>query len=282
LMWWIIAVIILSSINITILNREERWIAAKKWVPFFVSLMWTVFWIYLLMKWLKPLVKSNIALKSIITTNFSLTVWVLIWILTYIFLTIHYKNKSAFFKNSKKFINKLFNIPLIFAVALLSFAHGSNDVANAIWPLAAINDILAWATITSKNIWIPFWIMFIWALWISSWLAIFGSRLIKTVWWEITKLNQVRAFSVALSAAVTVLIASSLGLPVSSTHIAIGWVFWVWLLREWIKRTEWKNKTYLEKWILKRIVLAWIITLPVSWAISGIVYLSLNKFLPLI
>ncbi len=282
LMWWVIAVIILYSINITILNKEERWIAAKKWVPFFVSLMWTVFWIYLLMKWLKPLVKSNVALKDIITTNFALSVWVLIWILTYVFLTIHYRNKSAFFKNSKKFINKLFNIPLIFAVALLSFAHGSNDVANAIWPLAAINDILSWAAITTKNIWIPFWVMFIWALWIASWLAIFGSRLIKTVWWEITKLNQVRAFSVALSAAITVLLASSLWLPVSSTHIAIGWVFWVWLLRERIKKSEWKNKTYLEKWILKRIVLAWVITLPVSWAISGIVYLSLNKFLPII
>lgn len=53
-----------------------------------------------------------------------------------------YKNETTFFKNSKKFINKLFNIPLIFAVGLLSFAHGANDVANAIGPLAAINDII--------------------------------------------------------------------------------------------------------------------------------------------
>jgi PiT family inorganic phosphate transporter len=57
-------------------------------------------------------------------------------------VSILYRRKSAIFKNSKKFINKLFNIPLIFAVGLLSFAHGANDVANAIGPLAAINDIV--------------------------------------------------------------------------------------------------------------------------------------------
>ncbi len=282
LMWWIIAVILVISINKTILNKKQRWEAAKKWVPFFVSLMWTVFWVYLLLKWLKPLIKSNEALKWIITNNFALIIWIWIWILTYIFLSIHYRRKSAFFKNSKKFINKLFNVPLIFAIALLSFAHWSNDVANAIWPLAAINDMIWNQVISTKNIGVPFWIMFIWWIWIASWLAIFWWRLIKTVGWEITKLNQIRAFSVALSAAITVLLASHLGLPVSSTHIAIGWVFWVWILRERLKRLEGSEKIYIQKWIIKRIVLAWLITLPVSWIISWIVFLSLNKFLPLI
>lgn len=281
LMWWTIAAILVVAINKTILEKNEKWEAAKKWVPVFVSLMWTVFWIYLLLKWLKPLIKSNEALKWIITPSFALIVWLCIWLLTYILLKMYYNKRSAFFKNSKKFVNTLFNVPLIFAVSLLSFAHGSNDVANAIWPLAAINDMIWDQVISGKDIGVPFWIMLIWWLWIASWLAIFWWRLIKTVGWEITKLNQIRAFSVALAAAITVIIASNFGLPVSSTHIAIGWVFWVWILRERLKRMEWSDKVYIEKWIIKRIVLAWVVTLPASWLISWIVFLSLNKFLPL-
>ena len=278
-MWWIISAILLYSIRHNILNTDERWESAKKWVPIYVWLMSWVFSLYLLLKWLKPLLKSNENLASIITPSSSLFFWILIWIWVYLILTLNYKKKSAFFKNSKSFINELFNVPLIFAVALLSFAHWANDVANAIWPLAAINDTVKNYSVSSSwNVWIDQWIMIIWAIWIVLWLSIFWARLIKTVWWEITKLNQIRAFCVALSAAITVIIASQLWLPVSSTHIAIGWIFWIWLLREYLQKIKWHNKTYIEKSMIKNIALAWIITLPVSWIISSIAYLIIIKF----
>lgn len=279
LMWWVISVTIILAIRKTILNKSEKWEAAKRWVPVFVSIMGTVFWIYLLLKWLKPLLKSNESLKDLVTTNFVLCAGIWIWLITYIWMVLLYRKRSALFKNSSKFINNLFNIPLVFAVALLSFAHGSNDVANAIWPLAAINDVISAWKVSIESVWIPFWVMFIWAVWIASWLAIFWARLIKTVGWEITKLNQTRAFSIALSAAITVLIASALWLPVSSTHIALGWIFWIGLLRERLKRLEWKNKEYIHKDVIKRIVMAWVITLPVSWVISWWVYLWLKYFI---
>jgi len=137
-------------------------------------------------------------------------------------------------ENSASGVNTLFTWPLIFAAALLSFAHGANDVANAIGPLAAINDALAnGGVMTSSSI--PLWVMAVGALGLALGLMLFGPRLIKTVGSEITELDKTRAFCIALSAALTVILASQMGLPVSSTHIAIGGVFGVGFLREYLK-----------------------------------------------
>jgi PiT family inorganic phosphate transporter len=84
---------------------------------------------------------------------------------------------------------------------------------------------------------------------------------------------------VALSAAVTVIVASLLGLPVSSTHIAIGWILGIWFFREWQKRDSKKAKIYVDKSILRQILLAWIITLPASAIIAGLSYTTIIYFL---
>jgi len=128
-------------------------------------------------------------------------------------------------------------VPLIFSAALLSFAHGANDVANAIGPLAAISDAVTTGGISSKAS-IPFWVMAVGAVGIVVGLALYGPKLIKTVGSEITELDQMRAFSVAMAASITVIIASQLGLPVSSTHIAIGGIFGVGFLREYLQDHE--------------------------------------------
>jgi PiT family inorganic phosphate transporter len=160
----------------------------------------------------------------------------------------------------------------------LSFAHGANDVANAIWPLAAINDIVSSHGNIGVSASIPLWIMIIGAIGLALWLGIYGAKLIKTVGGEITKLNQIRAYCVALSAGITVIIASLLGLPVSSTHIAIGGIFWVGLFKQWRKHRAGKTKDYVNKSAIKRIALAWVVTLPISWAIAGVTYLTLMNF----
>lgn len=274
LMWGVIAVLFLKSIQKNIFDQEDRWEAAKHWVPIYVWLMSVVFSIYLLLKWFKPLIKSNEYLHDLITPASATFSWVIIWIIVYISLLIYYKKqKNSFFKDNKKFVNKLFNVPLIFAVALLSFAHWSNDVANAIWPIASIYDTIKNWSIAWWWVEIPTWIMLLWAFSLAWWLMVFWSRLIKSVWNEITKLNQVRAFCVALSAAITVIIASKLWLPVSSTQIAIWAIFWIWLFREREKRLDWKNKDYIDKWEIKKIILSWVVTLPVAWLISSITYL---------
>ena len=147
------------------------------------------------------------------------------------------QNNTTTLKNNKASVNTLFTIPLIFAAALLSFAHGANDVANAIGPLAAINDAVINGGISSSAE-IPLWVMGVGALGIALGLALYGPRLIKTVGSEITELDQIRAFSIAMAASITVIIASQLGLPVSSTHITIGGVFGVGFLREYLHLTN--------------------------------------------
>src|SRR5690606_10033265 len=126
-----------------------------------------------------------------------------------------------------------------------SFAHGANDVSNAVGPLAAI--VHAASGETGAAVGIPLWVMVIGAFGISLGLVLFGPKLIRMVGGQITKLNPIRAFCVALSAAVTVIVASWFGLPVSSTHIAVGAVFGVGFFREWYTANSPRRRAYLDR-----------------------------------
>ncbi len=242
-----IAAAFLFSIKKTIIFKDDKIKAAKQYVPVFVALMSWAFVTYLILKGFKkiwtqvveflnflPLISIEMTKKPSFLT--ALIIGAFIGIIVYIIL----KNKltaQTNIKNSKEAVNRLFTVPLVFAAALLSFAHGANDVANAIGPLAAINDAVVNGGISSKAS-IPLWVMGVGAFGIAIGLALYGPKLIKTVGSEITELDQVRAFSIAMAASITVIIASQLGLPVSSTHIAIGGVFGVGFLREYLHLTE--------------------------------------------
>jgi PiT family inorganic phosphate transporter len=242
--------------------------------------------------------------------------------ITYFMVKPRVAAKVATLSNDRAAINTLFTIHLIFAAAILSFAHGANDVANAVGPLAAIYDALAHTTISAKAA-IPLWVMVVGGVGLSLGLALFGPRLIKTVGTEITELDQMRAFSIMMAAAITVVIASQLGLPVSSTHIAVGGVFGVGFLREWMDRKgadekhvalekqrevvqgfrdeleqvgeDYQRKselfeiikyekkkakvlkrsvkdTYVKRGMVRKIVAAWVITVPVAAMLSAIVF----------
>ncbi len=276
-MWWIISVLIYISIRKTILKQKNKWEAAKHWVPIYFSLMVLVFSLYLILKWLKNKLWGVKDFLESYNFDFYITAIFLsitFAVITYVILIISYKNKKRkYFEDSKQFVNKLFNLPLIFAVALLSFAHWSNDVANAIWPLAAIYDSISNHWLDIQSVWVPLWIMILWALWLSFWLAVFWPRLIKTVWTSITKLDQTRAYSIALAAAMTVILASSLGLPVSTTQIALWWIFGIWIFRHYLKIRKHKDKKVIKYSKMKWILLSWIITFPVAWLISAWTYL---------
>lgn len=282
-MWWIIAALIMFSIRHNILKKSHMDKAAKHWLPIYVGVMTSVFSIYLLLKGLKPLLKNPhenqvflLKLKESININTSVFIGILIWFAVFFIVRLYIKKHKSILQDDKKHINKLFNIPLIFAVSLLSFAHGSNDVANAVWPLASVYDNIGLLNTADSE---AKWIMVLWAAGLVIGLMAFGWRLIATVWGEITKLNQIRAFSVALSAAITVIVASQLELPVSSTHIAIWGIFGVGLLREFIKKMKGKDKTYVEKSMMKTIALSWIITLPATALIAWGLFLAFNTFI---
>jgi PiT family inorganic phosphate transporter len=243
----IVAAGFLLAIKKTIIFREDKISASYIWVPYYVAFMAWAFVTYLVLKGLKTIWSHILTLSNDwmfftveVTDKPSFTtaslLGVVAAIIVYFIVKRSLKAKLHLLTNDRASVNVLFTIPLIFAAALLSFAHGANDVANAIGPLAAINDAVMTGGITSKA-GIPFWVMGVGAFGIAIGLALYGPRLIKTVGSEITELDQMRAFSVAMAAAVTVIIASQLGLPVSSTHIAIGGVFGVGFLREWLDST---------------------------------------------
>jgi len=222
----VIAAAFLYFIKRTITYQPDMNLAARRIVPILVFLMAWVFSSYLVIKGLKHVWK--------IQFPEALGIGLVVAIVIYLFLRPIIARQATRLNNDKSSINRLFTVPLIFAAGLLSFAHGANDVANAVGPLAAINTAVLGEVIVTKAP-IPLWIMLVGALGIVVGLSLYGPKLIRTVGSEITELDQSRAFCIAMAAAITVLIASQLGLPVSSTHIAVGAVFGVGFLREFIK-----------------------------------------------
>ncbi|MCW8826321.1 MAG: inorganic phosphate transporter, partial [Gammaproteobacteria bacterium] len=222
----LIAAGFLYFIKRSITYKTDMIASAKRMVPFLIFLMAWAFSTYLILKGLKKIWKVDFVTAALIGMMISAAIYLIVRPLI--------RRLADRLSNDKQSINELFTIPLIFAAALLSFAHGANDVANAVGPLAAINDAIMSGGVATKAA-IPMWVMLVGAIGIAIGLALYGPKLIRTVGSEITELDKMRAFCIAMAAAITVIIASQLGLPVSSTHIAVGGIFGVGFLREFIK-----------------------------------------------
>ena len=327
----VIAAIFLYIIKSQIIYKEDTLAAAKKIVPILVSIMAAAFITYLTLKGLKKVWPVIVETLSFLPQTKKPTLLVALLfggigaVITYIIVRPRIAKRIIGMEATRESINILFTIPLIFAAALLSFAHGANDVANAVGPLAAVYDALSTTEVSTK-VAIPLWVMVVGGVGISIGLALFGPRLIKTVGSEITELDQMRAFSIMMAAAITVVIASQLGLPVSSTHIAVGAIFGVGFLREWLDSKnmdvkqeklhievekqntlkaelgqlqtveEYKEQTerikiqkkkvksikrslrenYVKRGMVKKIVAAWVITVPAAAALSAIIFFILK------
>jgi PiT family inorganic phosphate transporter len=218
------AALFLYFIKRGILDQADKAAAAIQIVPLLVAGMVGVFTTYLLLKGVNRIWAIRPAEAALAGTGLG--------ILVFLLLRPFLRARRERIENTRESVNQLFTVPLIFSAALLSFAHGANDVANAVGPLAAIFDAISHHNNMATEASIPFWVMLIGAAGISVGLALFGPRVIRTVGSEITELDKMSAYCVAMSAAVTVIFASQLGLPVSSTHIAVGGVFGVGFLRE--------------------------------------------------
>ena len=289
----LIAAIFLAFAKYFILYKEDKIAASKRWVPVLVAILVGVFSVYLMTKGLKRIWKPDLGL--------ALGVGACAFIISYALVKPAVVKAASKLDNRRKSVSDLFTIPLICAAALLSFAHGANDVANAVGPLAAIVNAVTVGTIEAK-VTLPLWVLVIGAIGISVGLVLYGPKIIEIVGERITKLNRVRAFCVALSAAITVIIASTLGLPVSSTHIAVGAVFGVGFLREFIVNrgknkllraapennvssidpitSQPVSKKYVKRKLVRRrhlmtIVAAWVITVPSAAILSGLIFFGL-------
>ncbi len=222
----IIAALFLYLIKRTITYQQDWVAAARRMVPILIAFMAWAFASYLMLKGLKKVWEMDFL------TAVAIGLAVAVGVYFAVKPMIH--RAAANLGGDRAGVNKLFVLPLIVAAALLSFAHGANDVANAVGPLAAIYDAVITGGL-AKEASIPPWIMVVGAIGIALGLALYGPKLIRTVGSEITELDQSRAFCIALAASITVIVASQLGIPISSTHTAIGAVFGVGILREMLK-----------------------------------------------
>lgn len=165
-------------------------------------------------------------------------------------------------------VEKIFIYLQILSACLVAFAHGANDVANAIGPVAAVIGVLQTHSISHQSF-IPSWLLALGGGGIVIGLATWGWRVIETIGSKITELTPTRGFSAEFGAAATILFASKLGLPISTTHALVGAVFGVGLAR---------GLKALNLQTLREIVLSWIVTIPLC-ALFSILAFYLLKFL---
>lgn len=281
----LIAAGFLWLIKSRIIYQDDKIAAARKWVPVLVGIMAGAFAAYLSLKGLKHLIRISLPMALMIGAGVGVLSWmVMIPVI---------RKQAQGLDNRNKSLKVLFGIPLVVSAALLSFAHGANDVANAVGPLAAIVQASQSGDFTHA-VNIPTWVMIIGAFGISFGLFLFGPKLIRMVGSQITKLNPMRAYCVALSAAITVIMASWLGLPVSSTHIAVGGVFGVGFFREWdadrrlrlaqvnmsdanrIAPEERRRRKLVRRSHFMTIIAAWIITVPAAALMSAAIFLGIQ------
>ena len=278
-----IAAFFLAFIKDRIEYADDKIAAARRWVPILTAIMAGAFAAYLSLKGLKKIIHVNMGTALLIGLGVA--------VVTQIITKPIIHRQSEGLENRKKSLKKLFGIPLVASAALLSFAHGANDVANAVGPLAAIVHAVQDFDAAGK-VQIPLWVMIVGAAGLSFGLMLFGPKLIRMVGSQITKLNPMRAYCVALSAALTVIVASGLGLPVSSTHIAVGAIFGVGFYREWhaerrarelgilkgkpVAPEERSRRKLVRRSQFMTSIAAWVITVPATSLLSALVFMGLS------
>ncbi|MFC3613942.1 inorganic phosphate transporter [Lutimaribacter marinistellae] len=273
----VIAALVLALIRNRISYREDVLGAAVTWVPVFVGVLGGGFAAVIGIKGLGRIPGLPLEQSLFLGVAAGSVLWAI--------LVPVIRRSAAGLENRMRSVKALFALPLVIAATLMSFAHGANDVANAVGPLTAIV-----ATSESggfgNSLLVPSWTLIIGALGLAAGLFLFGPRLIRRVGGQITKLNPIRSFCVATSAAITVILASALGLPVSSTHVAVGGVFGIGFYREWLAgrdsdpmrmaREERQRRKLVRRSHFLTIIAAWMVTVPSAAAISGLIFAVLR------
>ncbi len=259
-----IAFLLYISVRQLVLRAENPLQNAKRYVPFYIFAVGFIMALVTLFKGLKHVgfeVSTAQAYWIAIAAGIATS---LVGIMLISRLTLHESDDADFrFAN----VEKIFGILMIFTACGMAFAHGSNDVANAIGPVAAVFSIVQSGGQVGQSSPVAVPILFLGGIGIVVGLATLGYKVIKTVGKEITELTPSRGFAAELAAATTVVIASGTGLPISTTHTLVGAVLGVGIAR---------GIDALNLSVIRNIFMSWIITLPAG-AILAIVFFFLLR-----
>ncbi len=245
-----VAFALFRSVQILILDTDRPFENAKRYVPFYIFLAATITALVTLLKGLVHLGLEFTAFQGyVIAAGIGLVVTafgiVMIRRLAY----------EPAEKNGLPFTNveMVFGVLMIVTACAMAFAHGSNDVANAVGPLAAVVGVVTSGGVVGMQSEVPVWILLLGAVGIVIGLLTYGRRVIATVGSNITQLTPSRGFAATLAAAIIVVVASGTGLPISTTHTLVGAVLGVGLAR---------GIAAINLRIVRTIFMSWIVTLP--------------------
>jgi len=260
-----LAYMLMISIRKLILNTDSPFESARKWGPVYVFLLGFIISLVTLFKGLKHLnLELSASMSVLAALVFGLLVAALGWVLIRRVKVDPEADREYHFAS----VEKIFVPMMIFSACSMAFAHGSNDVANGIGPLAAVASVIRSGGEMAQESALPLWILILGGVGIVVGLATMGYRVMLTIGTRITQLTPTRGFSAELAAAATVVLASRTGLPVSTTHILVGAVIGVGLAR---------GVGAIDLRVVGGIIVSWVVTLPASGILAALIFYILKR-----
>jgi PiT family inorganic phosphate transporter len=255
-----IALLLMISIRKLILNTEKPFEKAKLWGPVYVFLVGWIVGLVTLFKGLKHLDFELTAVQSLVAAT---AIGIVLAFIGKLLINRVKVDPEADKEYHYASVEKVFVPLMLFTAAAMAFAHGSNDVANAIGPLAAVVSIVQSGGEVVQKAGLPLWILALGGVGIVVGLATMGYRVMETIGTKITELTPTRGYCATLAAATTVVLASKTGLPVSTTQIAVGAVMGVGLAR---------GVGAIDLRVVGGIILSWFVTLPAGGILAALFF----------
>lgn len=262
-----IAYLIFASVQQLILSQPDPLARAKRYVPFYIFFAAFTITLVTILKGL-----SHVGLELSVLRSYLLATAIATAIALAGALVIRRIQPDRKLEKKQHFytVERVFGVLMIVTACSMAFAHGSNDVANAIGPLAAVITVANTGIVGSEAP-LPLWVLMLGGIGIVVGLATMGRRVIATVGEKITQLTPSRGFAAELAAATTIVIASGTGLPISTTHTLVGAVLGVGMAR---------GIEAIDLRVVGRIFASWLVTVPAGALLAIVFFFILRAVLP--
>lgn len=262
-----IAYFIYRSVQVLILRQEDPLAKARRYVPVYIFLAAFTITLVTILKGL-----THVGLTISLRDSYILAVAIAVGIALVGAVAIRRIKPDPKAEKSQHFhtVERVFGVLMIVTACGMAFAHGSNDVANAIGPVAAVIGVAQTGAVAAQSALSP-WVLILGGGGIVIGLATFGRHVIATVGKKITQLTPSRGFAAELAAATTIVIASGTGIPVSTTHTLVGAVLGVGLAR---------GIEAIDLRVVGRILVSWVVTIPAGAILAIVFFFAFKTFLP--
>jgi PiT family inorganic phosphate transporter len=264
----VIAFFVFKSIQSLILSRSDPLERARRYAPFYVFVAVMLIALVTMFKGLKHV---GLDLTTLESYSIATVAGLVVALISKVAIGRIVFDKAANKDFHYHTVERVFAVMMVVTAAAMAFAHGSNDVANAIGPVAAVVSAAQQGEI-GQNSGVPIWILLLGGAGIVVGLATYGRHVIKTVGSNITQLTPSRGFAATIAAAFTIVMASGTGMPISTTHTLIGAVLGVGMAR---------GISAINLGVVGRIFLSWITTIPAGAGLAIIFFYILRLVLPL-